>query len=289
MNDTLLTDTLVEMLSNKMQRSSVFNLTTNNIETLDSISTEKPFFNKGILILVYTENMTIEQLRKINRAFFSNDDCLLIFFNTSHKSFDYLKDKLDSVKTKEISFYKPPSWLVEAYLDRNSSKKYTEDGFRELMYRMRGQWKYLDFYVTELSERQDAVITGKVVSVTIPKYKRLDLDKIFVHLIQSRLDRKDFDTLYSYKYAYKFIMSELYDRIINSCKYKLDYIKGDLAYKNIEEYAKENKIQTYILRYYLDEVLTTTPLSYLYKWRTIIRKYKGLNDGFMQMVLDTRR
>jgi hypothetical protein len=289
MNDTLLTDTFIDMLSSKMQRSSVFSITTATLDSLSSIANEKPFFNKGILVFVYTESMQFDQLKRVIRELQNNTECLVVYLNTNFKTYNYLSGKLDTSKTKEISFYKPPIWLIEAYLQRNSIKKFSVDSMSMFMYRMRGQWKYIDYYIREIDLRNESLITAQVISEVIPKYNRMNLDTILIHLILNTLSKKDFTTLYEFKYAYKFIMSELAKRIDDCVEYKLDYIKGVLSYRNLEEYAKQHEIPSYILKTYLEDLLTQVSLSYLYQWKSCIYKYRKKKDGFMQMILDTGR
>lgn len=288
-NGTLMSEVLKEYFTSKLQKRSVFSLYSSTKESLPSIMGSKPFFNNGLLLIVYTEKMHFDDLRNIIKAVKNNEYFSAIYFCNDSKSYNFLVDTLDK-ETKTINLYMPPDWLLMEYLKYSSPKRYTSMAIQVMYTRLRGQWKYLDNYIQEFNTLAADLITDNDVKGIIPVFTRLNLDNIFEGILLSNLAKKDIKSLYEYKYAYNFMLKEMESRINLLIKLKLDYIAGDLNFKNQEQYYQENKskisISEYTLKRYMKTLLTQLPTFYLYKWRHIISKYRKIKDGFVLMLLE---
>lgn len=288
-NGTLMSEVLKEYFTSKLQKRSVFSLYDSNKESLTSFLSNKPFFNNGLLLLVYTEKMVLDDLRTILKAVKSSDYFSVIYFCNNSKSFNFLSDTLDK-DAKIVNLYMPPDWLLMEYLKYSSPKKYTSMAIQLMYKRLRGQWKYLDNYVQEINTLNTDIVTDNDIKNIIPVFERLNLDNIFEGMLLNKLTRKDIKSLYEYKYAYSFILKEMDSRIELLIKLKLDYIAGELSFKNQEQYYTNNKskisISEYVLKRYMKTLITQLPTFYLYKWKHIISSYRKTKDGFVLMLLE---
>lgn len=289
-NSTLMTEVLKNYFTSKLEKRSIFSLYQSNMDTLPNILNNKPFFNNGLLLIVYTEKMSIENLKTVIKLTKDNENFSIIYFSDKSSTFDYLSQEIDK-NLKTLNFYKPPDWLLMEYIKYTSPKKFTTMAIQTMYKRLKGQWKYIDNYIQEINSLSVDLITDEEVTKIIPIFKNLNLDSIFESIILNTLSRADVRTLYEYKYASSFLLKEMEKRINILIKLKIDYVNGLLSFKNIENYYLDNKdklhISEFTLRKYMKTLLTQLPTFYLYKWKHIILSYRKMKDGFILMLLET--
>lgn len=255
-------------------------------QELSNLSCDEPFFSDKFVVEVVTERIDKKELKELLYNLRKWKNSMFIFIHNNRDSHDICMEIFSSNDIKELNCYKPPFSIFELYVSCYTRKKYTVKAL-DLMYKnMGGQWSSLGTYVNILEDYPASIITDGIISETVPKAVRLNINSFLVSLMTLSNLQYNIKVLFNYKYANKYIMNSLEDKILDVIKYKKDYVKGILSESTMHEYAKENKVSLGTLSEYYDKILTKYDIEYLYYYKALIKKFSKHNDGFLMLILE---
>lgn len=255
-------------------------------QELSNLSCDEPFFSDKFVVEVITEKLDKKELKELLYNLRKWDNSMFIFIHNNRDNHDICMEIFGTGNIKELNCYKPPYQIFEMYVNCYTRKKYTIQAL-DLMYKqMAGQWNTIGTYVNMLEDYPASIITDSIISETIPKAVRLNLNSFLISLLTLSNLEHNIKVLFNYKYANKYIMNGLEDKICDVIKYKKDYVKGILSESSMHEYSKENKVSLNTLSDYYDKILTKYDIEYLYYYKALIKKFSKHNDGFLMLILE---
>lgn len=227
------------------------------------VSTLTPFFGDTVLVFLDTTKMDVKILEKVLKILEENQYLKLILKNTSKELFDYLN--LCGREMKNLNFYKPPNWLLALHLKMYLAKDIDGYAFKAFSLRMKRQWKYLDDYIHILNTDDCDIVRLKDIERLVPKAEPIDFHCILSTLLLGENYKKTMIHLSNYRFARKFLTTELRNKIEMLIKIKKDMNTAVFNSESLEEYAKNNNISNWELEKYYESILKRVSLEWLYK------------------------
>jgi len=286
-----LPDTLVTKLKLKRLESNIVEIFQNSstdknvsrelkeefiITKMYNLKSYKPFFGKEVLVIIHLANLEDKDLFKCLELLLSNPDLILIFMNSSYEVYNMIQDT-NNETIGSLNLYRPPDWLFNEHLAINISKYMNMTAVAEFKTRLRHQFNRMDDYVNILNTQPETSITVKEIKKYVPKYDPINFNKI-MRTIYTGLDFDEaMETLYVYRSANSFTMKEVKKYTDELILCKKNNIQGNLNWKNVTEFSKENKLNPFRVKYILDCILPKSSLEIMYKIKhTIILQEKDI-------------
>lgn len=290
---------LLTILRKKYYKEDTLILMDPRVEDIEVLEDSKPFFSPKYLLVLYLNQMKIEEIKKIVKITNSLEFWDKIFINESKKSYDYLEELLNNNKT--VNLYRPPEWLISEYVKMNIKYKFTIPGYEAFLKRMKYQWRYIDDYIIQFNDvkfTQDEkdegegretvqLLTPKIVNKIIPPYDNLNFSRMLEDILLGKSMRKYMKKLEGYKYAHKYTYKTLVTKLDLLITIKQDYCLGNLTLRNIVDYCKQNNIMYYECREIVNSTMHIATLEKLYKIKHKLVTFEGKKNPLIEFFLET--